>query len=230
MNNALFRSRKTRVVAALLLIVLAVFAVGLIKPVLTIAQVRETAQEKFRKHANAIANRYIVVLRDETVDFSARATAVAEIGESLVAAYGAQIERTYKHALNGYAMEMTEAQAQALSQDPRVAFGQLHRAPRLRGNRIWHARMKVPGNILKFAGRVARVLDLACGQHYLDIGGQQTHALQAVHRSACDAANSAGGDVGTSLREMKGRECGRCPPAGPSAPDTYLSESRVTSS
>ncbi|MGH9935506.1 MAG: S8 family peptidase, partial [Blastocatellia bacterium] len=29
---------------------------------------------------------------------------------------------TYKHALNGYAMEMTEAQALALSQDPRVAY------------------------------------------------------------------------------------------------------------
>ncbi|MGH9853706.1 MAG: S8 family serine peptidase, partial [Blastocatellia bacterium] len=122
MNNALWRQRKTGVVTGLLLIALAVFAVGLIKPVLTSAQVRETAQEKLRKHASAIANRYIVVLRDEAVDFSARETAVAEIGDSLVAAYGAQIERTYKHALNGYAMEMTEAQALALSQDPRVAY------------------------------------------------------------------------------------------------------------
>jgi hypothetical protein len=122
MNNALWRQRKTGVVTALLLIVLAVVAVGLIKPVLTSAQVRERAQEKFRKHANAIANRYIVVLRDEAVDFSAREAAVAEIGDSLAAAYGAQIERTYKHALNGYAMEMTEAQALALSQDSRVAY------------------------------------------------------------------------------------------------------------
>ncbi|MGH9841281.1 MAG: S8 family serine peptidase, partial [Blastocatellia bacterium] len=84
----------------------------------------QAPQSKFRKHANAnaIANRYIVVLRDDAVNYTARETSVAEIGESFAAAYGAQIEMTYKHALNGYAMEMTEAQALALSRDPRVAY------------------------------------------------------------------------------------------------------------
>lgn len=82
----------------------------------------QVPQSKFRKHAKAIANRYIVVLRDEAIDHTARNKAVTEIGDSLAASYGAQIERTYKHALNGYAVEMTEAQAQALSLDPRVAY------------------------------------------------------------------------------------------------------------
>jgi hypothetical protein len=45
----------------------------------------------------------------------ARDTSVAEIGGSLAAIYARQIEQTYKHALKGYAMEMSEAQAQALS-------------------------------------------------------------------------------------------------------------------
>ncbi len=84
----------------------------------------QLAQTKFRKHADAkaIANRYIVVLNDGAVNNFARDTAIAEIGDSFAAAYGAQIERTYQHALNGYAMEMSEAQALALSQDPRVAY------------------------------------------------------------------------------------------------------------
>src|SRR5262245_18833917 len=78
----------------------------------------QATQPKFRKHARAIANRYIVVLNDDAVKYTARDLAVAEIGASFAKVYGARIERTYKHALKGYAMEMTEAQAQALSQDP----------------------------------------------------------------------------------------------------------------
>jgi subtilisin family serine protease len=119
MNSAFNKPRKVRIVSGLLLIALALFAIWPIEPS---AQNREQSQEKLRKHANAIANRYVVVLRDEAVKYTARDTAVAEIGDSLAATYGAQIERTYKHALNGYAMEMTEAQAVALSLDPRVAY------------------------------------------------------------------------------------------------------------
>src|SRR5262245_31088328 len=82
----------------------------------------QATQPKFRKRARAIANRYIVVLNDDAVNYTARDLAVAEIGDSFAKAYGGQIKRTYKHALNGYAMEMTEVQALALSQDPRVAY------------------------------------------------------------------------------------------------------------
>jgi hypothetical protein len=79
-------------------------------------------QNKLRKQANAIANRYIVVLNDDAVNSFARDISVAEIGNSFAARYDVQIERTYNHALNGYAMEMSEGQAQALSRDPRVAY------------------------------------------------------------------------------------------------------------
>src|SRR5262245_3545595 len=82
----------------------------------------QLAQAKLRKHARAIANRYIVVLRDDAVNNFTREAAVEEIGASFAAAYDARIERTYQHALKGYVMEMTEAQAQALSQDLRVAY------------------------------------------------------------------------------------------------------------
>ncbi len=124
MTSSFFNTRKVRIVSGLLLIALAVSAVCLIKPVFTSAQGREQAPVKLRKHAKAkaIANHYIVVLHDDAVNYTTRDAAVAEIGDSLAAAHGAEIERTYKHALNGYAMEMSEAQALALSQDPRVAY------------------------------------------------------------------------------------------------------------
>ncbi len=117
-----FNSRKTGSVISLLLIAAVMLMVGTLGLRVADAQTRVQAPQKFRKHARAIANRYIVVLRDDALNNFARDTTVAEIGGSLAAIYGAQIERTYKNALNGYVMEMSEAQAQALSQDPRVAY------------------------------------------------------------------------------------------------------------
>jgi subtilisin family serine protease len=119
MTNAFFNARKAGIVIGLSLIALALFAIWPMEPG---AQSREQSRGKFRKSANAIANRYIVVLRDDAVNQAARDASVAEIGDSLAAGYGARIEMTYRHALNGYAMEMTEAQAVALSLDPRVAY------------------------------------------------------------------------------------------------------------
>jgi subtilisin family serine protease len=71
---------------------------------------------------NAISDRYIVVLRDDAVDTAARDSSIADIGGSLASTYGAQIDRTYGHALNGFAMQMTREQAEALSNDARVDY------------------------------------------------------------------------------------------------------------
>src|SRR5581483_9158930 len=124
MNNTFFSSHKPGPVTSLLLIAGTFLMAGLIRPDLTSAQEPQQASEKFIRHASArtIANRYIVVLRHDAVSSVARDEAVAEIGDSLAAAYSAQIERTYTHALKGYAMEMSEAQALALSRDQRVAY------------------------------------------------------------------------------------------------------------
>ena len=117
MNNSFFNSHKAGLVTGLLLIAGSFLTAGLIS-----AQEPQQTTQKLRKHAHAIARRYIVVLRDESVSSLARDEAVAEIGDSLATTYSARIERTYTHALKGYAMEMSEAQAVALSQDGRVAY------------------------------------------------------------------------------------------------------------
>ncbi|NBE53898.1 S8 family serine peptidase [Streptomyces sp. YC537] len=62
-----------------------------------------------------IADSYIVTLKK-----SAAKSSSAQ-GKSLAKEYGARIERTYTAALNGYAVEATEAEAERLAADPAVA-------------------------------------------------------------------------------------------------------------
>ncbi|MFH0242532.1 S8 family peptidase [Streptomyces sp. HK10] len=62
----------------------------------------------------AIENSYIVTLDEDAAD------AGSSKGKSLVKKYGASIKRTYHEALNGYAVELTEAEAKKLAADPAV--------------------------------------------------------------------------------------------------------------
>ncbi|GLF96876.1 S8 family peptidase [Streptomyces yaizuensis] len=63
----------------------------------------------------AIKNSYIVTLRDSQV------RAGSAEGRALAREYGAKIKRTYTTALNGYAVQLSEAQARKLAADPAVA-------------------------------------------------------------------------------------------------------------
>ncbi|MFJ4468958.1 S8 family peptidase [Streptomyces sp. NPDC089424] len=65
--------------------------------------------------ANAVADSYIVTLKAD------RARSGSAEGRALAAKYGATIERTYKKALNGYAIEASETEAKRLAADPAVA-------------------------------------------------------------------------------------------------------------
>jgi serine protease len=75
----------------------------------------------FVRAVTPIANRYIVVLRDDAgfkaQDFDATQT-------QLVASYRASVVQSYRHALKGFVAEMSEADALALADDPMVAFVQ----------------------------------------------------------------------------------------------------------
>lgn len=62
-----------------------------------------------------IPNSYIVVLNQGV------AAASSDQGQALAAKYGAKITRTYSAALNGFAAQISEAQAKKLAADPAVA-------------------------------------------------------------------------------------------------------------
>ncbi|MGW0611009.1 S8 family peptidase [Streptomyces sp. NPDC002788] len=63
--------------------------------------------------ANAVADSYIVTLKTEK--------AGSAEGRALARKYGADIERTYTKALNGYEVEASESEAKRLAADPAVA-------------------------------------------------------------------------------------------------------------
>ncbi len=78
-------------------------------------------QGKFFRSRTAIPNRYIVRLDDQALS-SAKASpseVAARTGE-ISADYGARPEKVYSSAMKGFSAEMSEKQALAMSQDPRV--------------------------------------------------------------------------------------------------------------
>ncbi|WP_405588471.1 S8 family serine peptidase [Streptomyces sp. NBC_01092] len=70
---------------------------------------------QYQGAANAVADSYIVTLKAD------HARSGSKAGRDLVQKYGADVERTYKKALNGYAIEASAAEAKRLAADPAVA-------------------------------------------------------------------------------------------------------------
>ncbi len=95
--------------------------VGLL--VFSIVPFHSNGQEnKFRQTKNAIPNRYIVVLEDwATGERGSNSNAEAVVRE-LSLGYSFRVERVFKHAINGFSVEMTPKQAAILSEDPRVKY------------------------------------------------------------------------------------------------------------
>ncbi len=82
----------------------------------------QKSSKLFRKGTHAIPGQYIVVLKDEAAGPRGEFSFAQQASDVLVSAYGGRIKQVFKHALNGYSAEMTEAEAVALSEDPRVDF------------------------------------------------------------------------------------------------------------
>ena len=78
--------------------------------------------QKLHKKAKAIPNNYIVVLDNVAAGEPGQFSQAEQVTDVLVAAYGGKVKARWKHALNGYSAEMTEDEALALSEDPRVQF------------------------------------------------------------------------------------------------------------
>ena len=69
-----------------------------------------------------VPNSYIVVLEDWAAGPNGALSAADSLARDLVSQYGGKAKHIYKHALSGFSVEMTEAEAEALSQDYRVKF------------------------------------------------------------------------------------------------------------
>ena len=75
-----------------------------------------------RKGPRAIPNRYIVVLDQDAAGPSADVETAARLTQDVLRGFGRAADHLYSNALNGFSVELTEAEAVAISEDPRVAF------------------------------------------------------------------------------------------------------------
>ncbi|HEX8852771.1 MAG TPA: S8 family peptidase, partial [Pyrinomonadaceae bacterium] len=82
--------------------------------------VAQRGQKFQRAGARAIHGQYIVMLDDAAAGLRGPFSQSRQMADVLSAAYGGRIKRVFSHALNGYAADMSEEEALALSEDPRV--------------------------------------------------------------------------------------------------------------
>ena len=77
---------------------------------------------KFRTNANKIENSYIVVLDDAEIGGRGIFSIAPYIASEMATTHRGKLKFVYQHAINGFAVEMTEEDALRLSQDFRVKF------------------------------------------------------------------------------------------------------------
>jgi aqualysin 1 len=86
------------------------------------AQGNGKAEKLIRKASGKIHNSYIIVFEDWAAGTRGRFSQAGEMAEFMKSIYGGRIKHVYKDALNGFAAEMSEEEAIALSKDSRVAY------------------------------------------------------------------------------------------------------------
>lgn len=83
---------------------------------------RDKEKGKLHRKANKIENNYIVVLDDSVVGEKGLYSISPYIASDMAATYKGKLKHVFQHAINGFSVEMTEAEAEKLSEDFRVKF------------------------------------------------------------------------------------------------------------
>jgi subtilisin family serine protease len=79
-------------------------------------------KEKVRKKANRIQNNYIVVLDDDVIGERGEYSIAPYMASDMAGRYRGKLKHVFKNAINGFSVEMSEADAEEMSQDYRVKF------------------------------------------------------------------------------------------------------------
>src|SRR5215210_7633698 len=82
----------------------------------------QNSKDKLRKKEKRVENSYIVVLEDWAVGEMGERSAAKDIADNLAAIYNGKVKHVYKHAVSGFSIELSEADALALSEDARVKY------------------------------------------------------------------------------------------------------------
>lgn len=79
-------------------------------------------KEKVRKKADKVQDSYIVVLDDDIIGERGEYSISPYMAADMARMYRGKLKHVYKHAINGFSIEMSEADAETMSQDYRVKF------------------------------------------------------------------------------------------------------------
>lgn len=79
-------------------------------------------KEKVRKKARKIQNNYVVVLDDSVIGERGDYSIAGYMAEDMARSYRGKLKHVYKHAINGFSVEMSEEDAEKMAQDYRVLF------------------------------------------------------------------------------------------------------------
>ncbi|SDM80307.1 Serine protease, subtilisin family [Streptomyces sp. cf386] len=180
-------SRRRRAGLAALVSAAALFAVG----AATTAPASAAPAEGVVQGADApgvIKDSYIVTLKD-----NAGFPAASAKGKALANRYGAEVERTYKSALNGYATEMSEAEAKRLAADPAVERVVQNKTVHINGtqtnptwglDRIDQADLPLSSSYTypdsAGSGVTAYIIDTGVRITHSDFGGRASYGYDAV--------------------------------------------------
>jgi PKD repeat protein len=90
--------------------------------VLSIRVNAQVADTKLVRSENSVPHSYIVVLEPAASGALGESSRSAVVAEDLSRSYGGKVRNVFRHAIGGYAAQMTPKQALALSRDPRVRY------------------------------------------------------------------------------------------------------------
>src|SRR6185369_14257464 len=154
--------------------------------------------DKLRKNSHKIENNYIVVLNESVVGERGRFSIAPYIAQEMVATHRGQLKHLYQHAINGFAVEMTPEEAEALSQDFRVAYVEedgIVKADATQSNPPWgldriDQRNRPLNAIYTFnwtgSGVRAYVIDTGIRTTHTQFGGRASNVFDAFGGSGAD--------------------------------------------
>jgi subtilisin family serine protease len=155
-------------------------------------------KDKLRKVSNKVENSYIVVLDDDVVGEKGLFSIAPYIASELATTHGGKLKHVYQNALNGFAVDMTEAQAEALSNDFRVKLVEedgVVTADATQSNPPWgldriDQRNRPLNAIYTFnwtgAGVRAYVIDTGIRTSHTQFGGRASNVFDAFGGSGAD--------------------------------------------
>ncbi|HMO81030.1 MAG TPA: S8 family serine peptidase [Pyrinomonadaceae bacterium] len=82
----------------------------------------EKEKEKIIRSERSVPNRYIVVLEDWAAGALGDDSRAGSLASEFAEVYGGKVDNIYRHALNGFSVEMDPKQMRALSRDPRIKY------------------------------------------------------------------------------------------------------------